>query len=505
MAIKLSQKQLLFILAIALMVVATLYLGIKTIKHEVLSRQEQHYAQVLGRVHYLNDEVRGVLEQKAVHFEAISNFIQLDPKGAMHFLENDIDVKNMFIIQNNQLVYPLANPTMTPAQYDWLQLAETILQDHSVLASHYFNMEQAEPKSGWYVTQDHQGTILIYWTMHREQLIGYQLSYIKFLLDVIAELDDKALTKTESFVIKDNDVVIYSNDIIKRKNANEITLLMDYPLKGWQIYYQFNYPSHIILYLFMGLAILALVCFIASVSIYGYREYQRAVMLAMQQVNFVGQVSHELKTPLTNITLYSEMLKERLEDEAEPIPGYLDIITTESQRLARLIQNVLNFTHSKNVSTKTLHLNQFMEKNCAVFKPIFDKKGIKLNLTLYQGDDTLESDSDAITQIMNNLLSNAEKYAAQGQRVDLTITKENNMFYISVRDYGNGIDIAQLKLIFKPFFRISSSVTEGVSGTGIGLTIAKQLAIALHGDLTVNNVDPGAQFILSLPVRVDKE
>ena len=112
---------------------------------------------------------------------------------------------------------------------------------------------------------------------------------------------------------------------------------------------------------------------------------------------------------------------------------------------------------------------------------------------------TLHSDRDVITQIVSNFLSNAEKYASLGRRVDLTVESGAGNVEIAVRDYGPGIAENEMPLIFRPFYRVKSAITEGVSGTGIGLTIACQLAQRLHGKIQVTAQKPGVRFTLTLP------
>lgn len=129
---------------------------------------------------------------------------------------------------------------------------------------------------------------------------------------------------------------------------------------------------------------------------------------------------------------------------------------------------------------------------------MFDAKGLTLELHI-DGDIKVYSDADRVTQIVSNLLSNAEKYAADGKRVELYAQQDGERVYLGVRDFGKGLPERELRVIFQPFYRVKSSITEGVSGTGIGLTIAKQLAESLSGTLRAENREPGMAFILTLP------
>ena len=111
------------------------------------------------------------------------------------------------------------------------------------------------------------------------------------------------------------------------------------------------------------------------------------------------------------------------------------------------------------------------------------------------------ADEDALGQILANLLSNVEKYASAGERVDVTLAQDAAKTRIRVRDYGPGIPAGQRRKVFDPFFRARSDLTEGVSGTGIGLTIARDLARQCGGELELEPCEPGACFVLTLPTQ----
>lgn len=505
---KIDKKSLLFIISALMIIVFILYLGGRAIKHEVLSRQYQSAQLAQSHLNTINLLVKSLLEQKANHIATLVNVLETNEHSINALIADELEIKNAFVMRDNQLVYPAELAVDQQTMSDdvaWRQIITTIMQDASVLAAHYIDSEQANPRHGWYLTYDNHGPVLIYWLKQSEQIIGFQLSYVKLLFDLIVELDNKQLSYP--FIITDNGQVIYSNEnqsVDAHLSSEVMSIAADYPLKSWQIEYYYQYENNNLLYS-LGITILVMLCLcIGGIFIYSYREYTRTLRLAKQQVSFVGQVSHEFKTPLTNISLYAEMLKERLEDEPEPIPEYLDIITQESQRLTRLIQNVLNFTKSANLNIKKVHLNTLLEKTCCVFRPVLTQKSITLNFTPNDDIDVLATDADKLVQIINNFLSNSEKYAAHGKQIDLSIGCHDDSVSISVRDYGDGIPNQALSMIFKPFYRINSSLTEGVSGTGIGLTIAQQLAIQLQGNITVKNCQPGVEFTLTLPIKIQQ-
>ncbi|QIQ22069.1 sensor histidine kinase [Zophobihabitans entericus] len=502
---KISKRILFFIIVIAALVAFILYLGIQTIKHEALLRQYQSQNFAKSRIENISLSVEGVLKEKASHFDVIAEYLYQNKLKPEQVLPKEVELKNIFIIKDNQITYPeySQNYTASSKEQRWLQMIEPIAQDPSILWSHYMDSEQSDPKAGWVMSYDNNEALLLYWAKKEETIIGFQVSYIKFLLDTIKVLDNQSTT--ESFVIKDNDKILFEslNNELVINNKPVLTEALKYPLQTWQVSYYAQSESFMTLYLIGGGFILLVILIVCALALYAYREYTRTLRQARQQVNFVGQVSHEFKTPLTNITLYSEMLKEYLQDEPNPVPEYLDVISKESQRLTRLVQNVLSFTKSPKTYFKSHNINQLIEKIYQTFQPILAAKSTQLNFSpLTDNQQEVMTDDDKVIQIISNFLSNAEKYAA-GKPVDLSITKINdNQVKITVRDYGAGIPGFALKSIFKPFYRVHSAQTEGVSGTGIGLTIAKQLADNLQGTIIAENKQPGMAFSLILPTSL---
>ncbi len=275
---------------------------------------------------------------------------------------------------------------------------------------------------------------------------------------------------------------------------------LSYPLSSWALEYHgepFNQSAlsrYTLLLTFLGFAFL-----ISALAWFLYREQTREMRLAEQRVQFVSQVSHELKTPLTNIRMYAELLEDEVEHEEKP-QRYVRVITDESKRLSRLISNVLNFSRAPRIHKRVLYPDDVVRQSIEHFAPSLKAKQIDLSLDL-NADREITSDPDILEQVLNNLLSNVEKYAATGKRLDIKSEIKGDRYCLSVRDYGDGISKSQRKHIFKPFYRINDKLTEGVSGTGIGLTIARQQAQYLGGSLEYIEVSQGACFELRIPTK----
>lgn len=235
---------------------------------------------------------------------------------------------------------------------------------------------------------------------------------------------------------------------------------------------------------------------------YAMREHRRELEDAEQRVGFVTRVSHELKTPLTNIRLYTELLEDALAEDPQA-ERHRQVILEESERLGRLIRNVLSFSrrgeHEAARRTAPLVCDELLGRVVEQFRPALERRGFQIELDL-QAPEPISLDPDAFEQILGNLLGNAEKYGTPGRWVAVRSRQSEAETRISVEDRGPGVPETLREQIFLPFFRASDRMNEGVTGTGIGLTIARELARAMGGELRCEAGDGGgARFVLRLP------
>lgn len=502
-----SKSLFLFTFTTLLICAAIAYFGYRTLTHEALLRHYQNQRLAQSHTSQVSTFIQGLLQQNAVRLSSVATYMSLDSKALSELIAQESGIDTLFVLEKNRLLYPNTQVPLTEKEQAWVQAITPIVQDPSLLYSHYFTDEQAQPTSGWYLSRESGEPLLIYWQQRGNQLIGFKFSYVKLLSDVINTLAfDYAPNKVQ---VLDDGRLLYQNGDIPLANGQAPleSLRLPYPLSAWQIDYYAEAPNDHTLYIWGGLLILLLIAIFGLAMLYLYREYTRQLRLAQQQVNFVGQVSHELKTPLTNISLYAEMLQEWQQEDGPPLSPnqrYIEIILNESQRLSRLIQNILSFTKAPKVHLQPVALGPLLNKIYHTFLPAFGTRHMELVL-LAHTEIHLTTDVDRLTQIISNFLSNAEKYAAQGKRVELIAEQSAGNVLIKVRDYGSGIAAKELKAIFQPFYRVKSSITEGVSGTGIGLTISRQLAASLQGEISVTSGPTGSCFTLSLPLTMKPE
>lgn len=235
--------------------------------------------------------------------------------------------------------------------------------------------------------------------------------------------------------------------------------------------------------LLAGLTVGSLVLAILAGGAMLVRDARRQALDAERKTSFVSNVSHELKTPLTTIRLYAEMLGEDRVTDAEKRRTYLDTIVGESHRLTRLVNNVLDFSrleqHRRRYAFERLPLAEWLGGLLEAHRPRCAGAGIRLESRLPAEDVGIRADRDAAEQIVLNLLDNAMKYAGAG-----VIEVEAGRGALRVLDRGPGVPPALRERIFEKFYRIDKSLTSAVPGTGLGLSIARRLARDMGGDLT---------------------
>jgi signal transduction histidine kinase len=240
-----------------------------------------------------------------------------------------------------------------------------------------------------------------------------------------------------------------------------------------------------------------------------YRVGVSQIHLARQQQDFVSAVSHELKTPLTSIRMYGEMLKDGWAD-SEKQQQYYEYIHDESERLTRLISNVLQLAsitrNEPQLDMKPVRVATLMDQIRSKIGNQVERAEFNLQMTTDPGIAAAEIkvDSDCFAQIIINLVDNAIKFSKKSDERVIRIGAAragDKQIVFSVRDHGPGIPKEQMKKIFKLFYRSESELTRETVGTGIGLAIVHQLATAMGGSVDVLNAQPGAEFRVFFPIR----
>jgi signal transduction histidine kinase len=205
--------------------------------------------------------------------------------------------------------------------------------------------------------------------------------------------------------------------------------------------------------------------------------------------------------------MFSELLAEGRVSDAAKQKSYLSIITAETARLTRLINNVLDFARlergEKKYKFEKCDLTGLIKETCETFRPHLETNGF--NFQCHSRDQPVfaQGDRDALAQVIVNLLSNAEKYAGEQKQIEIRLEDRNSKAEIIVLDRGMGVPKGTEEKIFEQFYRAHDSLSSGIQGSGLGLTLARQIARAHNGDVTYEARDGGGScFKLSLPLAL---
>ncbi|MBI3039147.1 HAMP domain-containing histidine kinase [bacterium] len=399
---------------------------------------------------------------------------------------------------DGRLLFPIPQVALTEAEQAFLQRTQAIFDDKFLLRAKSevsypvsSSLRQTSHKSsspsiedGWHPWFWDTDIHLLYWRRTSNGgLIGAEISRIRLLADIIAMLPD---TSRSDPILSSGSIILAdaNNRLIFRWGSSKTKGIWCLQFNAEPGFFSQQLVGGISFQIFSGLLTLAMT--LVGLALFLYREHTRELREAEQRVNFVNQVSHELKTPLTNIRMYAELMEERLPEDDPENKRRLEIIILESRRLSRLINNVLTFSKHQKGKIHPKPRNGIPDQTILAvvesFRPALIGRDLSLKLDL-NASSPMDFDPDILEQILGNLLSNVEKYAQTGKRMILRSAARENRLFIWVRDFGEGIPLDKLDVIFKPFARLSDRVHEGVSGTGIGLTIARELSRLHGGDL----------------------
>ncbi|MFT3829477.1 MAG: HAMP domain-containing sensor histidine kinase [Opitutaceae bacterium] len=235
-----------------------------------------------------------------------------------------------------------------------------------------------------------------------------------------------------------------------------------------------------------------------------FRQAAAAAREAALKTSFVSNVSHEMKTPLTTIRMYAEMLADERVDDPAKRARYFSTIGRETARLTRLVNNALDFGRleagRKEYHPETVPLGPWFARLVETYAPRAAEAGVRLVATPPAAGAAVRCDPDSLDQVALNLIDNGLKYGAAGSVLELHADAVAGGWAVVVADRGPGVPAAHRERIFDRFHRVDDSLTATKQGAGLGLTIARRLARDQGGDLVCRAREGGgAAFVLTLP------
>jgi len=512
-------------IVVALLVLVLLPLGLLGwIGMRMAENEQKMVSHQVGAL--VQEQLRRVDERIQSHFQEVQKNLQaavpkqVDAAVLRAWLRTAPQVRQVLVMDaQGKRIFPPTAAEVSAGERLFLQRTAAIWENRHLLTQSGRTTADAkgdaEPAAqGWYSWYWNAELHHIFWQRDAANRIwGFELDPARLKADLIGVLPasggkDDVLARARIRMIDGNGATVYQwGGFEPPEKAKSLSMLpMSHPLASWKLeYYSDGLSGSSAASRFQMLAgALVLAIALIGLALYLYREQERQMREAAQRVNFVNQVSHELKTPLTNIRLYAELLEDQLVEADEKPRRYLSVIIAESQRLSRLIANVLNFARDQREKLVVQPMpgccDEVVARCIEAFEPALSAKGVKIRLDA-QAPAQVLLDAEALEQILNNLFSNVEKYGASGGLLEVATrgpAAGGDSTLITVRDFGPGIPEREQARVFQPFYRVSSKLSDGVAGTGIGLDIARKLARLHGGDLNLVPCDSGACFELNL-------
>ena len=522
---------LILIVGISLALVG--WVGVKLVLAEK-DNTRQRFAQLLeGRLVDAREDIRQYFNRMDRELMATTDFEAIDMDALRLRSRSDGAIDQFFVLDDGgRLLYPHPDGPLTERERSFLARTADIWAGKSLIAGaaianqlpsptivddqvHVFQEALKTARAvgvghGWYIWYWGQGLNVLFWRRQADgTIIGAELSNVRVLADVIGLLPE-AQGDPDHPMVGAIHLIGSSGEVLYQwgryapapREEPKLSLFLTPPLYSWRLDYYVPsafFGDTLSLGALLNIAggLIAVAGALIGLSVYFYRESVREIREAGQRVSFVNQVSHELKIPLTNIRMYAELLETTLDDDDERSRRYLEVVVDESQRLSRLIANILTFSRNQRGTLSLRCVPGVIDETVASvirqFEPAFAARGIATRFAP-GAPGAVTFDHDALEQILGNLFSNVEKYAAGGGALLVTSRQENGQTIIEVADRGRGIAPGDAQKVFRPFCRLSDDLTEGATGAGIGLTIARDLARLHGGDLRLAKSDQGARF-----------
>jgi signal transduction histidine kinase len=231
---------------------------------------------------------------------------------------------------------------------------------------------------------------------------------------------------------------------------------------------------------------------------------RREIQLAQMKSDFVSNVSHELRTPLSLIRMYTETLELGRVTSEDKRMHYYTIISQETDRLTRLINNILNFSRiesgKKTYKPENIEINRLVEQVIDTYRGHIEREHFQVKLELSNDLDMIHADPGAVTEALINLIDNAIKYSAEHKEISVRTYECGNGICLEISDRGIGIGEEHLKHIFDKFYRVPTGAVHNTKGSGLGLSLVRHIVEAHGGTISVKSQPgQGSTFSLVLP------
>lgn len=415
-----------------------------------------------------------------------------------------------------QTLKPIGNlPLSSPnGAEEFAKYAEEVKRSHPEIQEVYvFDQQKWQPSQDF--LDDNRNFLLvydggtyIYFRLQQNRFAGVLLNERFVSDDLMAGSVKAAITSPEiAIAISDeNQRVLYSN--AAPKNGYLLETNLDRPFSNWRAGMGLRTTSfeeigrgsfiHSI-----AATILVLLVLLGGVALI-IRATDREARLAQAKANFVANVSHELKTPLSLLSLFSEILElGRVKNEEKRLE-YYRIMRHESRRLNKVIDNILDFSKIE-AGRKTYNfadgdMAEVIENVLSNYRYQIVNSGFDVETNIQRDLPPVSIDRDAMSQAISNLLDNAIKYSPEVKQLSITTDRRGSDLSVEITDRGIGIPRAEQTRIFEKFYRVGNGLVHDVKGSGLGLSLVKHIIEAHKGTISVeSDVGKGSRFTILLP------
>jgi signal transduction histidine kinase len=497
--------------------------GLTIVEHQMKQRLEDVAAQTLNPIDSIHLSSPGAAEELEKYFAEVKrSHPEIEEIFAFAYRDDKQETDSYAYVYSDKFV-KTAQASFTPAQshilslFDNARMAQSFVDDNR----NYLFLDHSCPTCP---PGSRQGAYLFYPLKGLTR--GEQSGFAGVLLNEGFVRDDlivgsigktinmyhanTAATSDIAFTISDeNSQVLYSN--AAAQNGYFLETNFDRPFSNWKarIGLKNTNLDELARDSFLqsaGATLLVLVFLLCGMAL-TLRATDREARLAQAKSNFVSNVSHELKTPLSLISLFSEILELGRVNNEEKKTEYYRIIHHESLRLNKMIDNILDFSKIE-AGRKTYDFSdgdmaEVIESVLSSYRYQIINSGFNIQTNIQPDLPSVLIDRDAMAQAISNLLDNAIKYSGEVKQLSIMTETLGAALSIEIADHGIGIPRAEQAKIFEKFYRVGNGLVHDVKGSGLGLSLVKHIIKAHQGTISVESeVGKGSRFTILLPLSV---
>ena len=352
--------------------------------------------------------------------------------------------------------------------------------------------------------------VYLSWNKNNKIQTGIVIDFTVYLKS-ISEMLIKKLDQGSSINVKvedENGKLIFSK--VLKENTGYLSFPFPENFPNWKLMLSENKPGFIAIIFKAGsgiylLIFILIVLFMVLGFVFIMYTLNTELRLNKLKSEFISNVSHELKSPLTSIRMMTEMLHHNRVETEERKSAYYMAMLEESQHLSHLIDNILDFSRMdddrKKYDFTVVNLDDLLVKFIESTREMIPEPGFEIRYSRPEGVPAVKADKNAILQVFYNLVDNAIKFSGASRQIDVSLFPGGNELVFCVKDYGIGISGKDQEKIFDRFYRGDEPQRMGIKGSGIGLTIVKQIVEAHGGTIAIESeVGKGSLFTVRIPL-----